>query len=133
MSDAQFTPGDLIAKYREIRDKKEALEKAQKEALKPYKDGLETIANYLLKLMHEQNVTSFKCEHGTAFQKTTMSVHTADKEALFKFVEETGSFDLLTAAVSKDTLQVFLDEHNDTPPPGVDVKFFTEVQVRKPS
>ncbi len=125
--------GECIKQYRLLRDKKDAMEKEHKDATRPYTEAMDSISGHLMSLMEAQGVTSFKSEHGTAFQKTTMGVKTEDKDALMRFVQDTGSFDLLTAGVSKEVLQVYLDEHNDTPPPGVTVRFFTEVQVRKPS
>ena len=99
-------PGELIGRYRALRDKKNALNDAHKASIKPYDEALEIIENTLLAQMIEQGVNSFKAETGTAFQKTVMSVSTADKSALMSFVEENGRFD---------------------------VKFITEVQIRKPS
>lgn len=130
---ADYTSGEMIARYISLRDMVGAMEEAHKTRTKPYKDGMKLVENMLLQEMLAHDLNQLKSESGTAFKKTTMTVHTADKGALMAYVEEHGAFNLLTSAVSKDELKTYLEEHEDVPPPGVDVKFITEVQVRRPS
>ena len=127
------TPADLISKYVELRDTKEAIEKEHKEQIKPYKEALQTIENMLLAEMQGGNITQIKCAGGTAFQKQWMSVKTVDRDALFRYVIGAERWELLTSAVSKDVVKEIIDESGGQPPPGVDVEFGIEVQVRRAS
>lgn len=127
------TSGELIAKYIEIRDTVALLEAGHKDKLKPYKAAMEAIENALLAEMQEDNITQIKCEFGTAFQKKWMATKTVDKELLMAYVRDFNRFDLLTAAVSKEAVREHLEKTNDVPPPGVDVTFGIEIQVRRPS
>jgi hypothetical protein len=125
--------GDLIQKYVELRDHLGTMEDAHKKATKPYKEAMETIEGALLAAMNQAGLASLKGDFGTAFKKTSMSVKTVDKEVLMDYVRQSDNFGMLTAAVSKDAVKAYLEENNDTPPPGVDVTFHTEVQVRRAS
>lgn len=127
-----FTPRDLIAKYVELRDAKDALKERHKQELAPYEKGLEALGNALLADMQAGDVTSIKCDAGTAFQKQWMNVKTVDRDALFRHVIGTERWDLLTAAVSKDVVKEIIEE-SGAPPPGVDVTTGIEVQVRRGS
>jgi len=127
------TPDELIALYIKLRDFKAGLIKEQKAALAPYDEAMTAIENALMEALNAAGVSSMKGEHGTAFKKQSMSVKTVDRDALFEYVLNTGKFNYLTAAVSKEAVVEHLEAHNNVPPPGVDVTLFTEVQVRKPS
>lgn len=126
-----MTPAEIIKQYVALRDYKEELVKQQKAALKPYNDALDTLENALLEQLNADAAQSIKTEFGTAFKKTSMTVKTVDKDALFDFVRSTENFSMLTAAVSKEALKEYMEENEDRRPPGVDVTFFTEVQVRR--
>lgn len=126
------TPGEIIAKYIEIRDAKKALEAAHKTELARYDNALDTLANALHLMQQEQGVTQFKvADVGTAFQTTTMRVKMADRETVIEFVLNTEhGFDIFTNSVSKDYIKTYIEQTGHAPP-GIDVEYITEVQVRK--
>jgi hypothetical protein len=127
------TSGELIAKFVELRDQLKLMDEEYSKIAKPYKEGLSAIENALLAEMQASDITQIKCEFGTAFQKQWMSVKTVDREALFRYVIGGEKWELLTAAVSKEVVKEIIEESGGTPPPGVDVQFGIEVQVRRPS
>ena len=128
-----MTPDDMIGQYIKLRDHVTERKKVHTAELKPYDEALTIIENALAVELNRQGLQSFKGEHGTAFKKRSMSVRTVDREALFSYVQETGNYSYLTSAVSKDAVKEHLEKYDDVPPPGVDVTFFVEVQVRKPT
>lgn len=129
-----LTPGALIAHYIKLRDRRSAMAEEFKQADKPYKDAMSSIENALLAEMNKLGVDNLKNkEFGTAFKKKSMFVRTIDKDDLMKYVVQSQDFDMLTAAVSKEAVKKYLEEHGDECPPGVSVTFETEVQIRKPS
>lgn len=130
---SQPTTQDLIKKYVELRDTVEVKKDAHKKELKPYAEAMTAIEGALMLEMQRIEADSIKTSEGTAFKKRTMTVKTADKGALFDWVLERPDvrMEMLTAAVSKDVLKTYLEE-SGLNPPGVDVAWIVEVQVRRP-
>lgn len=128
-----FTDADLIRKYVELRDRKKQLEEKQKEELAPFNDAMDTLETALMERMNAAGQESIKTEHGTAYKAKAMKTKTADREALMGYVREHDAFHLLTAAVSKEAVQDYMDSSGGFPPPGVDVTFITTVNFRRPS
>lgn len=124
-----YTAGELVKKYLELREAKKNLTEKHKLELAPYDQAMEAIeAVMLLKLNAEQQMNA-KTEFGTAYKVNKFSCTTEDKTALFGYVAQTGKWDLLTAAVSKEALK----EHIETlkrAPPGVKVTQITGVNFR---
>ena len=124
----------IISKYIELRDTKKAISERHKSELEPYDEALDALENELLRRMQEVGVDSFKSkEFGTAFKNSVISATCADREAFFRFVIGGEKWSLLTSAVSKEALKDFLEENDNVPPPGIDVRRVTKVQIRRPS
>ena len=87
----------------------------------------------LLQSMNETGAESIKTEHGTAYKSKVMSAKVADRESLMAFVREKQAFHLLTAAVSKEAVRDYMEANDGYPPPGVDVSFITNINLRRPS
>lgn len=122
-----------------LRDKMDALKKAHKEELKELKEKQTQLGMYIQKAMDEQGVESMKTEGGTAYKTKKDSVTVQTKAEFMQFIldriEEEGVDGLyyLTSAASKNAIKEWMDEHNDTPPPGIKYDQFYEVQVRRES
>ena len=71
--------------------------------------------------MIENEVESFKTEHGTAYKTTTLSVRTADKDAFSRYVIGSEAWGLVDMRPLKDGVKEFMEENDQSPPPGVDV------------
>ena len=125
------TPGEMVAKYIELRDYTKAEQEAFDARMKPYTDGMFAIEGAIMLYLNEQNLENLKAEAGTAFKVRTFHAKVTDRDALFNFVQESGAFELLTAAVSKDAVKEYMEEHQDNPPPGVDVATTTKVNFRR--
>lgn len=125
------TPGELIAKYIEVRDYVKKRQDAFDAELKPYTEGLTAIEGQLFIELENSGLENLKSESGTAYKVRTMHAKVADKDTLMTFVAEHGHFELLTAAVAKDAIKDFMEEHQNNPPPGVDVTYTTRINIRR--
>ncbi len=125
------TVDDYVAQYVKLRDfiKKET--DAFDERLKPYNDAMKLIEAQLNQKMLDDGVESFKTEHGTAYKTSTLSVRTADKDSFVRYVIGEQAWGLVDFRPLKDGVKEFLEAHGDTPPPGVDIAFVTNVRVRR--
>ena len=125
------TVDDYVAQYVKLRDfiKKET--DAFDERLKPYKDAMALIEAQLGQKMLDDGVESFKTEHGTAYKSSTLSVRTADKDSFVRYVIGEQAWGLVDFRPLKEGVKEFLEQHGDTPPPGVDIAFVTNVRVRR--
>lgn len=128
---SEHTVDQLTELYIQYRDYLEREADAQQKKVKPYRDAMEQIEGMLHAKLQEAGATSVKTPHGTPYLSTTMSARVADRGALFDFVRTNQAFDLLTAAVSKEAVKQHMEDHNDQPPPGVDITFVTKLLVRR--
>lgn len=125
------TPGELIAKYIEIRDYMKAEADAFAERMKPYDESLTAIEGTIGLMLNEQGLENLKSDMGTAYKTHLFQARVSNKDALMEYVTDHGAYELLTAAVSKDAVKDFMAEHQGNPPPGVDVSTITKVNFRR--
>lgn len=125
------TIGEIVKRYVELRDFMKARNEKRAEEDKPYLDAMTSLEGFVLDHLNRENEQSVKTEWGTAYKSTTMSAKVVDAEALFDYVRNTDEFHLLTAAVAKDAVKEHMDEHQGSPPPGVDIGYYTKVNFRR--
>lgn len=128
------TPADLIQKYVFVRDHIAAENKRFGEYMAPYNKELEDIGNKLLEMLNEQKCENFKTEFGTAYKSTIMNTKVADRDKLVDFSLDNWDAignELLLINVQKDAVRQHMEGNNGHPPPGVEVGFFTRVNIRK--
>lgn len=109
---------EVIAKYLQLRDAKEAADKAHKETMKKaYGEPMEKIEAAFLKHFNTSGQTSTSSKGvGTAYISTRNSDTIKDRDAFLKFVEDTGRLDFLDARVSKSALDDYIEKEGDLPP-----------------
>ncbi len=126
-----MTPADIIQKYIALRDWLEADTKANDARQKPYVDGLTTLEGMMMEHLNKNELDNVKSEFGTAFKKQGTRVRVADRGAFNQFVEQQGSLDWFTNAVSKEKIVDYVKEHGCAPS-GVDITYITDVQFNRP-
>lgn len=136
MNADDLTDDAVIEKYISIRDFIAAKSKAFDELMKPYADGMKLLENLMLGRLNARKADNSTTEHGTAFRQTTNSVKCEDKDAFLDWCVanfDTYGKDMLTANVSKDTLNLYLadEKQSGLPPPGVVVLPIIKVIFRK--
>ncbi len=126
-----MTPAEIIKKYVEIRDWIEADTKANEARQEPYTQAMTTLEGLMMNHLAENGLDNVKSEFGTAFKKTGTRVRVADRGAFNQFVEQQGSLDWFTNAVSKEKIVDYVKEHGCAPS-GVDITYITDVQFNRP-
>jgi len=133
MSKKDFATDELIGRYIELRDQIADMKKEYEAKVKPLNEFMQVIAAKMLGDMHDSGQKSLKTDRGTAFIKESTFVGVSDWEAALNYIRENEAYDLLTKAVNKTAVKEYLEEHEDIPPPGVNITLKNEVQFRKPS
>jgi hypothetical protein len=133
MSKKDFATDELIGRYIELRDQIADMKKEYEAKVKPLNEFMQVIASKMLGDMHDSGQKSLKTDRGTAFIKESTFVGVSDWEAALNYIRENEAYDLLTKAVNKTAVKEYLEEHEDIPPPGVNITLKNEVQFRKPS
>ena len=133
MSTQDITDKDLIEKYVSMRDFIDVKKKAFEDITKPYKAGMDTIETALLARLVERGADNTKTDAGTAYKVEHVNVKVVDREKFVEFIMqewETIGNEMLLAAPQKDAVRQYVDS-NGRSPPGIEVSYFTDVNVRK--
>lgn len=133
MSD-QPTPADLIQHYHQLSGWLDTESKRLEEYYKPHRVKLEEIKNQLLAMLNEQNLDSFKSEHGTAYKSEITTPKIIDKEKFLDFVlEDWGNRGelLQIAAPQKSAFENYMQENNGALPPFTEVSKFIRLNIRR--
>jgi hypothetical protein len=127
-----LTTDNLVGVYRNIRDRKEAIEAQHKEQLEPYKENLKKIEGLLLKRMQDGSVTSVPTLQGTAYQRTVSSVKVANSGAFFDWLQSSGRWELADIRAAKKEVEAFVEKEQALPP-GLDINRAIMCGVKKPT
>ena len=115
----------LIGAYVQLRDKKDALKKRHSEELRPIDEMMAKLEGTLQQAMAEQNVKSFKSDHGTAYTSELVSAKVVDFNDTLSYIQENDRYDLLERRVNKTVVQEIGDV------PGVELTRTLKVNVRR--
>jgi hypothetical protein len=125
-----LTAAQMIESYIKLRDKKEELEKAQKEALKPINEVMQKLDGLIMLELERTGADNIACDAGTAYKSTSTSVTVQHWSETLKYIQENDAWDLLEARVSKTAAKAIIEEsgHNI---PGVNVSEAVVLRVRR--
>ena len=87
MNDQTITTEAIITRALELRDYIRDREKRFKTEMLEYENALESLENYLLKVMQDRGEKSIKTAAGTAFQSMQMRVSMEDRDAVIAYAK----------------------------------------------
>lgn len=125
------TDGEIVKKFVEMRDFLKTRQEKFDLENQPYVKAMEVMEGLMAMRLRERGDESIRTEHGTVYRSTTLTCRVADREAFMHFVIEADAFELLASNISKDALKVHMEEHQGSPPPGVDVTWITKTLFRR--
>lgn len=117
----------LVKAYVNIRDKRSELEK-EKKALKKNMDAIEI---EIMKACDAQGVESFKTSYGTAYKNKKTFISVTNWEAAIDYIVANDLTHMLTRSVQKAAAIEYMDENNNTLPPGLEFGSVTEIGIRR--
>lgn len=128
------TADQLIKEYRTIDDFVTKETARFTEHLKPRKERMEIIKGILLGMMNSAKLNSLPTNEGMAYISTIMTPKITDRDKYLDFVNENwesiGNELLQVSAPQKSALKTYMEEHQDQPPPGVEVSYFNRVNIK---
>ena len=127
-----MTVEEIIAKYIELRDKKDAIKDKAKQETAAIDDLMNRIEAKLLDAFNKLGVDSFKTGVGTAYTINQTSATVADKEIFMDYVKDNQEWSLLEVRAAKLAVEQFI-EANDKIPPGLNWRTSLAVGIRRKS
>ena len=121
----------LIAAYRNLRDRRDEAKKQFTESQKPALALMNNIENELLGRLQERGANNVQCKTGTAYIKTDTTYKVEDWQVALTRIIETGAWDMLERRISKEAAAGYHEEHG-SPFPGVSMKSEVYVNINAP-
>lgn len=125
-----MAPGKAIELYIKLRERVDAIKKAQAAQLAPFSEAMAKLEANLLSHLNDTKTDSAKCEAGTAFKSTVTSVGVKEWAATLAYIKEHELWDLLEARVSKTAAQERIEEAGEAIP-GVSITQAVVLRVRR--
>lgn len=117
----QPTIGDMIAKYRELRDYVDEEEAKLKEWLKDHKAAMFAIQTALGVELQRQGLQNFKTEEdGTAYLRRSSGLKVMNEPELLDFALAQNRRDMLKIGIDTDAVEKYAAANGDQLPPGVE-------------
>jgi hypothetical protein len=117
--------------YIKMRDRKAELSKELEEQIGNIDDQMKAIRTAILDQMKDLGVESLRTDSGTVYRTTKTLYTTSDWESMHKFVLEHGVPELLEKRLQQTNTKVFLEEHPDLLPPGLNATTEYSVTIRR--
>jgi hypothetical protein len=133
----EITDADLVQRLRALRTHIDLLATEAAAIAAPFEEAKKTIEAVMLARLNERHAKNSRTEYGTFYKEDIMSTKVVDK---VKFLDHVfalrsngamSAYDLLTQAVSKDSIATYIEASGGHPPPGVEVEYFVKIKVRK--
>lgn len=122
---------EVVPAFVKLRDHVEKMDREHKERMKPLREKLEFMENWLLGELTRAGVDSVAIRgSGTVFKKKESSCSVADWATVFPWIQEHQRWDMLNHAVNKTAVAAYVEE-NEAPPPGVNYTTTWTVQVNR--
>lgn len=124
---------EMIEKYVALRDKKKAIADRHAEELKPYNDAMTLLEGALALQLQEQGVESMRTEAGTVYQTRITVARVADREKFVDWLFDQQDAAFVMSAVPKDAVEEWMKDRDGEVPPGVEVSYRINTNVRRAS
>jgi hypothetical protein len=142
----------VIRKYIELRDEQAAICERHKQELEPISEQMGKLEAWLMAKLDAEGAQNFKTDAGTAFKNTSTSATVGDDQAfkrfllqpffeqLLPYVGDASRLEAITnefirwgladLRAGKTGIMSFIEEGNPIPP-GINIKQFVKVNVRR--
>lgn len=127
-----MTIEEMIEEFVRLRDRKSAIDAEAKRLKEKLDERMDALEASILGEFQRVGVESARTKAGTAFVKTTRTTSVAEWDAFLPWVQETGSWHMLTRAANKTAVIEYLEESQE-PPPGINVYSKIELGINRPT
>ena len=117
--------------YIKMRDKKAEVSKELEEKIAKIDQDMRTVKTAILDHMKEIGAESLRTEAGTVYRTVRTTYATSDWESMHKFILEHGVPELLEKRIQQTNMRVFLEEHPEMLPPGLNANAEYSVTIKR--
>ena len=121
----------LVTAFRNIRDRKQELNRAHDEVIKDLDEKLERLKGVMLAELNNNNGEGIRTAAGTFFRKLEVIPTGQDWEAFYDWIKEHDAFDALERRIKRTFISKYMEDNDGAIPPGVNVFRRYTVEVRK--
>lgn len=121
----------LVEQFVRLRDKREKLSKAYKEADDKLKDQMQVITADLLSTMNNSKLDTMRTEHGTVSRLIDIKPSATDWTKIYAWVKKHDAFEMFNKRLNTSFIKEYMDEHDGKLPPGVNIHQEYVVRVRR--
>jgi hypothetical protein len=121
----------LTRVYIKMRDKKAELTRELEDKVSEVDKAMRTVKTAILDHMKEIGAESLRTDAGIVYRTVKTKYSTSDWESMNKFILEHGVPELLTKSINQSNMKVFLDEHPDLLPAGLNANSEYSVTIRR--
>lgn len=127
MKVSELSNDELVKLYVQLRDRRDARKASFKAEDSADEGKQEKIEAVLLQRYQEQGIESARTQYGTAYKAKEGYASVADKDALWKYVNENNARELLTITANRKEVRAHIEEYGDLPP---GVNWREEIRIR---
>lgn len=121
----------LVTAYRNIRDKKQELNRAHDKVIADLDEKLAKLDAVMLAVLNDNKGEGIRTSAGTFFRVLEVIPSAGDWDAFYDWIKEEDAFDALERRIKRTFITEYMGSHEGALPPGVNVFRRYKVQVRK--
>lgn len=123
----------IVRAYRNIRDRKQELNRAHEKVIADLDEKLEKLKGVMLAELNTNKGEGIRTAAGTFFRKLETIPTGSDWDAFYDWIKDNDAFDALERRIKRTFISDYMDSHDGAIPPGVSVFRRYTVEVRKPT
>ena len=133
MSDHNIPLDKLARVYLKLREQIDVVNKEYEEKLNALKERQDLLRDEMREMLKELGVKSVRTDEGTVMMQIKTRYSTNDWDAFKQFAIEHDAIDLYEKRIHQSNMRLFLEEHPEQIPPGLNADSSYEISVRRPT
>ena len=121
----------LTRVYIKMREKKAEISQELEAKMSEMEEKMKTVKTAILDHMKELGAESLRTDAGTVYRTVRTTYSTNDWDSMNKFILEYSVPELLEKRIHQTNMKVFLEEHPDVLPPGLNANMEYSVTIKR--
>jgi hypothetical protein len=121
----------LTRVYIKMREKKTEISQELEAKMSDMEEKMKTVKTAILDHMKELGAESLRTDAGTVYRTVRTTYSTNDWDSMNKFILEHSVPELLEKRLHQTNMKVFLEEHPDVLPPGLNANMEYSVTIKR--
>jgi hypothetical protein len=121
----------LTRVYIKMREKKAEISQELEAKMSDVEEKMKTVKTAILDHMKELGAESLRTDAGTVYRTVRTTYSTNDWDSMNKFILEHSVPEILEKRIHQTNMKVFLEEHPDVLPPGLNANMEYSVTIKR--